>query len=97
MIVRIPAEFRQPYRWIGNLDAVSACCVFGSVAWGTSIFTGQGPWLVRLPETASVIALGCLLGLGKWPLEVTGDRALLWISRGWDYYWRSKVGSGLGK
>jgi len=91
MQCRVPVNYRQSFKWYGDLDATSVAFVAtgGLVAFKT--LSGPGPWLVRLPVIALALGLGFLLGLGRWPLEY-GDSAVTWARRVVAYRGRSHSG-----
>ena len=96
MQVPMPAEYRQAARWLFNLDAGSFAILVGSAALGFEIFKGAGPLAARIPEAVGIIGLGAVFALVRWPLD-NGDRAMTWVRRGWNYYWRARRGSAWGR
>ena len=88
----IPPNYRQSSKWIGNLDAASAIAVGLGVVIAVSVLTGHAPWWEKVPEILVSLAVGLVLGLGRWPME-HGDRPLRWALRAYWYFMRPKRGS----
>lgn len=93
MQARIPANYRQRFRWIGELDAPSLMALCGGGAVALEVLRGTAPVAVRIPEAVVAGGLGLLLAFGKWPLERGGDRLWTWGKRAFDYYRRPRRGS----
>ena len=90
MYTRIPANYRQSFKWLGNLDAVSASFLGGGVIIGLKVLTGTAPWAIKGPEMGVALVLGAIIGLVRWPMDIAGDRTATWLLRFVDYYRRSK-------
>lgn len=90
MYARIPTNYRQSFKWLGNLDAVSAAFLGGGVIIALKTMTGAASWGVKGPEMAVALALGGIFGLLRWPMDIAGDRTATWLMRIVDYYRRSK-------
>jgi hypothetical protein len=81
MVTLISANFRQAYKWVGNLDAPSALSLGVGVFVGLSAFTGTaGAWEKAL-EIAPSVGLGTFFGLARLPLTASGERPLAWLWR----------------
>jgi|GEM_PF-5625632 len=93
MQARIPANYRQRFRWVGDLDAPALMSLCGGGAAAISALTGTAPIPIRVPEVALSAGLGMLLAFGKWPLERGGDRLWTWAKRAFEYYRRPRRGS----
>jgi len=88
---RVPVNYRQSFKWYGDLDATSVALVATGALAAFRTLSGPGPWLVRLPVIALSLGLGFLLGLGRWPLEY-GDNVVTWMKRVLAYRGRSHSG-----
>jgi len=95
MTVMIPAEFRYAYRWFGNLDAFSAATGLGLPLFGLHGLLEPGPVGARIATLLVTGGVGVVLGFVRWPLD-HGDKAWIWIRRGFDYWWRPRRGSAFG-
>lgn len=81
MVTLIPANFRQAYKWVGNLDAGAAGALGIGVFVSLSVFTGTAPAWEKVLEIAPSLTLGAFFGLARLPLTSTGERPLAWIRR----------------
>lgn len=95
MQVLVPGEYRQAARWLLNLDAGSFAILVGGAALGFEVFRSAGALAPRIIEAVLIIGVAAVISLVRWPLD-HGDRALTWVRRGWDYYWRARKGSAWG-
>ncbi len=84
MQARVPVNYRQSFKWYGNLDATSIAFVLGGGMLAFKVLTGPASWTVKIPAMAVCLGLGALLGLGRWPLEY-GDNAVTWLRRAMTY------------
>ena len=96
MQVPVPAEYRQSARWVFNLDAGSFVFLVGGAALGFEILKSSGPFVPHLLEALPLMAVSTALALIRWPLD-HGDKAMVWLLRGWNYYWRTRKGSTWGE
>ena len=90
MLVRIPANYRQSFKWFGNLDAPSATFLVGGLLVAMRVVIGQAPWAVKGVEVTLSLLLGAGLGLLRWPMDVAGDRSITWLRRYFDFARRGK-------
>lgn len=88
MLARIPANYRQSFKWLGNLDAVSAAFLGGGTMVAIKVVMDHASWAVKGPEIAVALALGSVFGLVRWPMDIAGDRTATWLMRFVDYYRR---------
>lgn len=90
MYTRIPTNYRQSFKWLGNLDAVSAGFLGGGVVIGLSVLTGHGTAGEKIPEIAVALALGAFFGLVRYPMDIAGDRTSTWVMRYVEYRRRTR-------
>ena len=76
-----------------GLDIVSALPLGAAAVVAMTVITGHAPIAAKALEITIAVALGGVLGLGKWPLDGHGDKLHLWIRRGFEYFQRSHEGS----
>lgn len=93
MLTRIPANYRQSFKWLGNLDAISAAFLGGGVIIALKVLTGHAVFGEKVPEIVVALALGAIFGLLRWPMDIAGDRTATWLRRFVDYSRRSKRAS----
>ena len=85
MQVKVPVDYRQTFKWVGDLDAVSLLFVGGGGVVGLhTLFSASMGFIPRLAIAIVATGLGALLGLGRWPIE-HGDGAVMWFRRGFEY------------
>jgi hypothetical protein len=91
MQVKVPVDYRQSFKWVGSLDAVSLSLSGGGglLAFHT-ILGSHMPWPQRIAVAALSAGLGAVLGLGRWPVEY-GDSTRVWIRRFMEYRSRPHV------
>lgn len=90
MLSRIPANYRQSFKWLGNLDAVSAAFLGGGVMVAIKVVMDHASWAVKGPEIVVALALGGIFGLVRWPLDIAGDRTVTWLMRYVNFARRTK-------
>ena len=95
MQARVPTNFRQPYRWMGDLDAPSLLflCVGGTL--GMETLLNPGGIVGRIVGGLLWIGGGLVMAYGKYPMERGGDKVWTWLKRLLDFYQRSRKGSML--
>ena len=89
MQTKVPVNYRQSFKWVGNLDASSLLLVGAGGVLAFRVLTSHSPWGLKAPVVVLSIGLGAALGLGRWPME-HGDGAFAWGRRLAEYRARSR-------
>jgi len=94
MQVKMPVDFRQSFKWVGNLDAMSMIFVGGGGLIAVHTFIGSSlplaeKFLIAVPS----VGFGALFGLGRWPIEY-GDNLVTWAQRFMAYRSRGHIYRG---
>ena len=93
MDVKIPANYRQSFKWLGNLDAPSAIFLGVGVVFSLKTLTGQAPIVEKIPEIAVAMTLAGIFGLIRFPMDLHGDRSVTWLQRAVAFYRRERKAS----
>jgi len=93
MDVKIPANYRQSFKWFGNLDAPSAIFLGVGVVFSLKTLTGHSPIAVKIPEIAAAMTLAAIFGLVRFPMDLYGDRLVTWLKRAVAFYRRERKAS----
>lgn len=85
MVCKVPVNYRQNFKWIGDLDAQSmaAVAVGGLIALHYAVGT-PNPVYLRILLASTFGGLGAVLGFGRYPLEY-GDNFWIWMRRYMEY------------
>ncbi len=97
MDVKIPANYRQSFKWFGNLDAPSAIFLGGGVVVSLKTLTGPAPFYVKVPEIAVAMLVAAVFGLVRFPMDLHGDRVVTWLQRAVAFYRRERKASYFGR
>ena len=93
MDVKIPANYRQSFKWLGNLDAPSAIFLGVGVVVSLRTLTGQAPIVEKIPEIAVAMGAAAVFGLVRFPMDLYGDRMVTWLQRAVAFYRRERKAS----
>lgn len=92
MQVKVPVNYRQSFKWVGNLDASSLLLVGAGGVLAFRVLTSHVPWGIKVPSMVLSVGVGAALGLARWPIE-HGDGAFEWGRRLAEYRGRSRRAS----
>ena len=93
MDVKIPANYRQSFKWLGNLDAPSAIFLGVGVVVSLKVLTGQAPYVEKIPEIVVTTIVAAVFGLVRFPMDLYGDRSVTWLQRAVAFYRRERKAS----
>ena len=93
MDVKIPANYRQSFKWLGNLDAPSAIFLGVGVVVSLRTLTGQAPIVEKSPAIAVAMGVAAVFGLVRFPMDLYGDRMVTWLQRAVAFYRRERKAS----
>jgi len=91
--VKIPANYRQSFKWLGNLDAASTVFLGVGVVISLSTLTGSAPVVEKVPEIAVAMGVAAFFGLVRYPMDLYGDRPVAWLRRAATFFSRGRKGS----
>ena len=93
MDVKIPANYRQSFKWLGNLDAPSAIFLGVGVVFSLKTLTGQAPYIEKIPEIVVAMVVAAVFGLVRLPMDLYGDRMVTWLQRAVAFHRRERRAS----